>query len=138
MIHRAFEVYVSCNGRKLDEFQTKLEDPNTITCYIPSEANKVIRMASPGATYVGSHIIHLQSFSVSYRSFFDDASASVRCMIDGRKMGASVCRAGRSGNRWGVRVAPELRQPYQFSELSLTGASSVTMRQIYALIKERC
>ncbi|KAH8084345.1 hypothetical protein BXZ70DRAFT_1012029 [Cristinia sonorae] len=100
MLNRAFEVSIVSGGRKLEEYDVKLEDPKTMTCYIPSEANK--------------------SFSISFKSYFEEASASVRCSIDGRRMGASVCRARHSGTRWGVRVAPQFRQPFQFSELSIT------------------
>lgn len=41
MLHRAFEVFIASNGRRLDEYEIKVEDAKTITCFIPSEANKV-------------------------------------------------------------------------------------------------
>lgn len=41
MKHRAFEVFIRGHSNRLPEFDVKLEDPHTMTCFIPSESGQV-------------------------------------------------------------------------------------------------
>lgn len=55
--HKGYGVYITCDGQRLAEYNIQIEDPLTISCYVPSEKGKVC--TPPGTTAGGSHILDL-------------------------------------------------------------------------------
>ena len=39
--HKGYGVYVTCDGRSLEEFDFQVENDTTVSCYIASEQGKV-------------------------------------------------------------------------------------------------
>ncbi|PCH35414.1 hypothetical protein WOLCODRAFT_166263 [Wolfiporia cocos MD-104 SS10] len=98
------DISIWCGGRALPEYAVKYEEERTIACYIPSEVG--------------------QNFEIRFRDTRQWTSRAdghtLRCAIDGRVMGGSLCGAGQHGSRWGVRVSETSRQMFTFSPLILT------------------
>ncbi|OCH89338.1 hypothetical protein OBBRIDRAFT_778668 [Obba rivulosa] len=101
MKHRDVEAFIQCEGKVLPEYDVKIEDERTVSCFIPSEVG--------------------MKFEVHIREKGGINSFSVQVTIDGRHMGSSVCHRGRTASRWGVRTSDRnMRHPYQFSPLTVT------------------
>lgn len=39
--HKGYGVYITCDGQPLAEYNFQVEDPLTVSCYVPSEKGKV-------------------------------------------------------------------------------------------------
>ncbi|OCH88412.1 hypothetical protein OBBRIDRAFT_758187 [Obba rivulosa] len=104
MYLRAWETWIYCDGEPLEEFAVKVENYNTISCYIASEAGK--------------------QFEVQWKSYLD-VLASADCYMDGRCMGAGRTRPRKNGFKGYARTGPETRQPFQFASLTLTDDDDV-------------
>ena len=42
MLQGDMKVYISCEGRQLPEYQVEVVDAQSVACYIPSKAGKVL------------------------------------------------------------------------------------------------
>lgn len=128
MHNRNFEVYISCDGQTLPEYNMNKDDEKTSSCFIPSEAGKVssllcVRILGPHQSPRSTTKLYLrlQSFKLCWNSHDPLNTLDIVCKIDGRYMGGSPCRPGASGSRWGVRTTIAVRQPFQFSNIVLSG-----------------
>ncbi|GBE83817.1 hypothetical protein SCP_0508740 [Sparassis crispa] len=95
------EVSIFSQEKTLQEYVVHIEDTNTISCYIPSEAGKNFEVR----WRIGSAATH---------------AFSVRCYLDGRPAGHTSGKPGCWGYRTGIRTAINMRRPFQFANLQTT------------------
>ncbi|KAL4245484.1 hypothetical protein ABKN59_009419 [Abortiporus biennis] len=112
---QGFEAVITCEGHRLQEFQTTVEDGRTISCFVPSMAGKNFEVIWKDHTYRGF--------------------ATVRMTVDGRKVNGKINYPGNRGKRKGIRSSVDTLQPFQFSEVVLRDddnlvTSSATLEQI--------
>ncbi|KAI0732758.1 hypothetical protein C8Q72DRAFT_882111 [Fomitopsis betulina] len=99
MFFKDWETSVYCDGDMIDEYDFRIVDDETVSCYIPSEAGK--------------------NFAVKWRSDLR-MPASAQCYMDGHYMGNSTVEPGRSGARNGIRTDACYKQYFQFASLATT------------------
>ncbi|KZT71916.1 hypothetical protein DAEQUDRAFT_644486, partial [Daedalea quercina L-15889] len=99
MFFRDWYTYVHCDGMTVDEYDFRIVDDNTVSCYIASEAGK--------------------NFAVKWYNDLD-RPASAECYMDGQRMGTSNVDPGKSGARNGVRTDASYKQYFQFAPLDTT------------------
>ncbi|KAH9941780.1 uncharacterized protein BXZ73DRAFT_14533, partial [Epithele typhae] len=102
MHHKDYEIWISCEGTRLPEYDVTPEgnDGKTFGCYIPSESGK--------------------TFKIEWLNALSDTHLRYVITIDGRDAGGNRCMPGDKGMRWGVRTSPMSRRPFKFAELQTT------------------
>ncbi|CCL98219.1 uncharacterized protein FIBRA_00213 [Fibroporia radiculosa] len=99
MYFKRWETIIHCDGVPIEEYAFRIVDDYTVSCYIASEAGK--------------------SFSVHWKNHLS-MIASADCYMDGHCMGCSRTPPEKKGSRWGIRTNTDVRQPFQFTPLTLT------------------
>ncbi|KAH9933774.1 uncharacterized protein B0H18DRAFT_981943 [Fomitopsis serialis] len=104
MFFKDWHTFIHCDGDLVDEFDFRIVDDNTVSCYIPSEAGK--------------------SFAVRWQNDLYIAAAA-ECFMDGQRMGSSNVDPGERGARNGVRTNGDYKQYFQFAPLATTDDDDV-------------
>ncbi|KAM5537623.1 hypothetical protein V8D89_008701 [Ganoderma adspersum] len=102
MLHKGYEVWITCEEEKLPEYGATLEgnDEKTSACFIPSESGK--------------------SFVINIRNDMQDCTM-LTFKVDGKPLShGMLCKPGQSGSKKGVRTSLDVEQPFQFANLQTT------------------
>ncbi|KAI0754338.1 hypothetical protein C8Q80DRAFT_362391 [Daedaleopsis nitida] len=103
---KGYEVWISCDGSALPEYQVRNEgDGKTVTCFVPSESGK--------------------TFAIEWRDRNKKTHLRLSTKIDGKEAGGNRCNPGGKGSRWGVRANPTTRLPFKFANLQTTDDDEV-------------
>ncbi|RPD77297.1 hypothetical protein L226DRAFT_559352 [Lentinus tigrinus ALCF2SS1-7] len=96
---KGYEVWITCDGEPLPEYQTQVEgDDKTIACFIPSESGK--------------------EFVIHWRDNVKTTWLKYTFKLDGRSLShAQASSAGVTGKVAGVLTGPDIEQPFQFADL---------------------
>ncbi|KAI0716754.1 hypothetical protein C8Q76DRAFT_616324 [Earliella scabrosa] len=108
MHHKGYDVWVTCDGEQLPEYQTKVEGDQgkNVACYIPSESGK--------------------NFVIHWRDGVGRDWLTLTFKLDGSTLGhSSLCVAGQSGKRAGVLTSADIEQPFEFANLHTTDDDSL-------------
>ncbi|KAI0697502.1 hypothetical protein C8T65DRAFT_813700 [Cerioporus squamosus] len=104
---KGYEVWISCDGKRLAEYciQPEGHDGKTLTCFIPSECGK--------------------SFVIEWRDHAKQSHLRFVTNLDGKEVGGNRCVPGARGHREGVRTNPTTRKPFKFANLLTTDDDEV-------------
>ncbi|KAH9937758.1 uncharacterized protein BXZ73DRAFT_44739 [Epithele typhae] len=110
MIHKLYEVWITCDGKPLPEYSVLPQGPDgrLATCYIPSESGKVSTVLAQSALTRPAELRDPLARSRGHRR-------------PQRLSVGKLCRAGRWGRKAGIVTAAGARA-FMFSELMTTGA----------------
>ncbi|TFK83596.1 hypothetical protein K466DRAFT_589610 [Polyporus arcularius HHB13444] len=99
MLLQDYEVWITCDGEPLPEYQTEVQgDGKTVACFIPSESGK--------------------NFVINWHDHANATWLLYVFALDGRDLGhASVSRPGTNGTRAGVLTGADIQQLFQFADL---------------------
>lgn len=103
MLHKGYEVWITCEGENLPEYGATLEgdDGKTSACFIPSESGK--------------------SFAINIKNGITQDCIKLNFKVDGQQLAhGTLCESGQSTNRKGVRTSLDVEQPFQFADLQTT------------------
>ena len=100
---KGLSVWISSSGTTLEEYNTELDDQNSIRCFISSVAG--------------------EQFQINWEDHTENPASLVACYMDGRPMGGMPSYPNASGCYDGVRVSERTVKPFYFSSVVVTGLS---------------
>lgn len=94
-----YSVTITSHGRDVEHYDVKLEDPDTVSCYIVSESG--------------------MEFAVQYADLQSRRTMKVDVLIDGRMLASKSAEPGKTLSIWGSRTSRTTRSTFKFSEITL-------------------
>ncbi|KAI0702805.1 hypothetical protein C8T65DRAFT_831091 [Cerioporus squamosus] len=107
MLLNGHEVWITCDGESLPEYQVQVEgDGKTVACFVPSESGK--------------------NFAIHWNDHVKATWLLYAFTLDGRNIShGSISSAGSSGKRAGVLTDADIEQPFQFADLKTSDDDSL-------------
>ncbi|RDX49743.1 hypothetical protein OH76DRAFT_1403328 [Lentinus brumalis] len=107
MLLHGYEVWITCDGEPLPEYQTEVEgDGKTVACFIPSESGK--------------------NFVIHWNDHVKATWLAYAFTLDGRSLShGSIASVGSTGKRAGVLTDADIEQPFQFADLKTSDDDSL-------------
>nr|VWO95331.1 Uncharacterized protein [Ganoderma boninense] len=111
MLHKGYEVWITCEGEDLPEYGATPEgvDGKTLACFIPSQSGK--------------------SFAINFKNDITQDCIRLGFKVDGQSLAhGMICKSGQSRSKKGVRTGLDVEQPFQFANLQTTDDDDVLNR----------
>ncbi|OBZ75809.1 hypothetical protein A0H81_04301 [Grifola frondosa] len=101
-----YSVYISCDGKEIEQCDVREDDAKTVSCWIPSEAGKEFEI------YFGTEL---------------KSTMMVDIAMDGRKMISLAYHEQRWGKSPGCYITSTTFRPYIFSNITLTDDDGIAV-----------
>lgn len=116
-----YTFWVSADNRDIDEYKVEVEDANTVSCYIPSQVDKVRTQCLrwPFSAEARTR----QEFKICWADESPLKKSVIACHMDGRPVGGKPSQPHTTGCMEGVYTPTNKIRPFRFSQLNTTGMS---------------